>query len=116
MVRFLIDESTGKKLGYLLIDAEHNVAFVSDWKPGAPDSEVIKKAYEDNRVIITDDKDFGELVFRLKMKSKGIILIRTSTTNPRFRFNLLNKLLKAVDVRNKFIVMRDEAVKIAKKW
>jgi predicted nuclease of predicted toxin-antitoxin system len=116
MVRFLIDESTGKKLGYLLIDARHDVVFVSDWKPGATDSEVIKKAYEDNRIIITDDKDFGELIFRLKMKSNGVILIRTYATDPDFRFKLLSKLLKAIDVRNKFIVIRNEAVKIAKKW
>ncbi|MDE2217308.1 MAG: DUF5615 family PIN-like protein [Planctomycetota bacterium] len=116
MTKFLIDESTGKKLGYLLTSSKHDVVFVSDWKSGAPDSEVIKKAYEDNRVIITDDKDFGELIFRLKMKSKGVILIRTSTTNANFRFNLLIKLFKAVDVRNKFIVVRDEAVKIGKKW
>jgi predicted nuclease of predicted toxin-antitoxin system len=116
MVRFLIDESTGKKLGYMLIDAKHDVTFVSDWKPGAPDYEVIKKAYEDNRVLITDDKDFGELVFRLKMKSKGVILIRTVTTNHEYRFRLISKLLKSVDVRNKFIVIRDEAVKIGKRW
>ena len=67
-------------------------------------------------MLITDDKDFGELVFRLKMKSKGVILIRTVTTNNDYRFKLLSKLLKSVDVRNKFIVIRDEAVKIGKRW
>ena len=67
-------------------------------------------------MLITDDKDFGELVFRLKMKSKGVILIRTVTTNTDYRFKLLSKLLKSVDVRNKFIVIRDEAVKIGKRW
>ncbi len=52
---------------------------------------------------ITDDKDFGELVFRLGKPSNGVILIRTSTTNPKKRFELLKILLNTVDVRDRFI-------------
>jgi predicted nuclease of predicted toxin-antitoxin system len=98
----------------MLANEGYDTLYVADWKPQATDAEVIKKAYEEGRVIITDDKDFGELVFRFGKVSKGIIFIRTSSADPNKRFLLLSKLLKSIDVKNKFIVLREEAVKITK--
>ena len=68
--------------------------FVGDRKPSATDEDVIRKAEEENGILITDDKDFGELVFRLGEPSKGLILLRTSTTDPVRRFQLLERILK----------------------
>jgi predicted nuclease of predicted toxin-antitoxin system len=78
-IKFIIDECTGKRLSILLKKAGYEVIFVGDWKPSASDDEVLKKANEEGRVLITDDKDFGELVFRLNKPTSGVILIRTST-------------------------------------
>ena len=111
-MKFLVDECTGKRLALLLRDAGYDVLFVGDWKPGATDEEVLRKAEEENR--IPDDKDFGELVFRLGKPSNGVILIRTSTTNPKRRFELLKILLKTVDIRDKFVVLKDDVVKVRK--
>ena len=66
-----------------------------------------------DRILITDDKDFGELVFR-SGEPKGVILLRTSTTDPVRRFQLIEKILKSADVREKFVVIRDDAVKLRK--
>lgn len=63
-----------KDLQFLLRNAGYDVIFVGDWKPSATDEEVLKKAEEEDRILITDDKDFGELVFRLGKPSKGVIL------------------------------------------
>ena len=111
-LKFLIDECTGKRLSLLLKNAEYDVVFVGDWKPSASDEEVLQKANEDGRILITDDKDFGELVFRLEKPSSGVILIRTSTTNPYTRFHLLENLLKSADVNEKFVVLKDTVIKI----
>jgi hypothetical protein len=62
--------------------------------------------------LITDDKDFGELIFRLEKPSSGVILIRTSTTNSAIRMHLLGGLLKSTDVYKKFIVLKDKVFKI----
>ena len=62
--------------------------------------------------MITDDKDFGELVFRLEKPSSGVILIRTSTTNSAIRMHLLETLLKSTNVYKKFIVLKDKVFKI----
>ncbi len=45
---------------------------------GIKDSEVLKIAFEKDSLLITEDKDFGELAFRLKFQHKGILLIRLS--------------------------------------
>jgi len=110
--KFLIDECTGKKLSFLLKNAGYDVVFVGDWKPSASDDEVLQKANADGRILITDDRDFGELVFRLEKSSRGVILIRTSTTDPATRFHMIEKLLKSTQVSGKFVVLKDTAFKI----
>lgn len=110
--KFLIDECTGKRLSILLSKAGYDVIFVGDWKPSASDDEVLQKAKEEGRILITDDKDFGEFVFRLNEPTSGVILIRTSTTNPEIRLHLLEILLKSTDVNRKFVVLKDSVFKI----
>ncbi len=43
-------------------------------KPGATDGEVLALAFDERRIILTEGKDFGELVYRLKKPAHGIIL------------------------------------------
>ncbi|PWB54030.1 MAG: hypothetical protein C3F06_05415 [Candidatus Methanoperedenaceae archaeon] len=108
----MVDECTGKRLSNLLNAAGYDVIFVGDWKPSASDEEVLDKANKEGRVLITDDKDFGELVFRLEKPSSGVILIRASTTNSAIRMHLLEILLKSTEVNKKFIVLKDKVFKI----
>jgi len=44
---------------------------------GASDKEVLKFAEENKMILVTEDKDFGKLVFLCKMPSSGIIIFRT---------------------------------------
>ena len=112
LLRFLVDECTGRRLAVLLLRAGYDVIFVGDWKPSSSDEEVLKKAESESRILITDDRDFGRLIFRLKKPSTGVILIRTSTTDPNKRLDLLLKVLKRTDPNGKFIVIKDGAIKI----
>ncbi len=73
---------------------------------------MMKSLKSGGRILITYDKDFGELVFRLRRPSRGVILLRTSTTDPARRFQLLEKILKLIDVEGKFVVVRDECREI----
>ena len=55
----------------------HDVLWARTDPPGSPDSEVVKRAASEHRVLITFDKDFGELAFRRGLSSPaGIILFR----------------------------------------
>lgn len=112
-MRFIVDESTGKRLATLLKNEDYDVLFVGDIMPSATDEEIIKRAEEDDRILITDDKDFGELVFRLGRSTKGIILLRIVTV-PEKRIKALIKLLKTYDVQNRFTVLEEGVVRSRK--
>ena len=110
-MKFLVDESTGKRLAELL-SKKYDTKFSGDVLRGATDEEVLEFAERDERILITDDKDFGRLVFMLRRPSTGVILLRTATTNAEERFRILLKVFKTIDVRGKFIVVREDRVRI----
>lgn len=95
-----------------MLRAKYDSVFVGDWKRGADDAEVIMKAIADNRVIVTEDKDFGKLVFKLHLKLPGVVLFRTKTTNPYVRLSLLERVLAEVDPYGKFIMIAEESIRI----
>jgi predicted nuclease of predicted toxin-antitoxin system len=58
----------------------HDVSWVRQDAPGSQDTTILERAQHEQRVILTFDKDFGELAFRFGFAStSGIILFRIST-------------------------------------
>lgn len=112
-MRFLVDESTGKRLANLLAKT-HDVVFVGDEFAGATDEEILEMAQKQKRILITDDKDFGELVFRLERPSFGVILFRTSSSVPEARLELLKKVFARAKLRGKFVVVTETEIRIRK--
>jgi len=62
-VRFLADESCDFAVVRALRAEGHDVAAVVETARGALDVEVIRRAQEEQRVLLTEDKDFGQLVY-----------------------------------------------------
>jgi len=112
-MKFLVDECTGKRLA-ILLSQKYDTLFVGDVLKGATDEEVLNFAEKEDRILITDDKDFGRLVSNLRRPSTGVILLRTSTTNPQERIQLLLKTIQRLDTRGKFVVITDDRIKIRK--
>ena len=65
------------------------VVSISEDSSGIKDTEVLKIASEANCLLITEDKDFGELTYRLKLLHSGILLIRLSDMNRKVRIELV---------------------------
>ena len=61
-MRFLVDECTGPKVAEWLRTQNHEVFSVFDEARGMKDDEIIRKAFDENWLLITNDKDFGEKV------------------------------------------------------
>ncbi len=79
------------------------------------DDRILALAENEKRILITDDKDFGELVFKRKQKSFGIILFRAQTSNPFIKFELLMALLKRkIPMKNQFVVLSENSIRIRK--
>ena len=75
-MRFLADESCDFSVVRALRAAGYEVSAVRDHAPGAPDETVIAMAAQENRVLLTEDKDFGQLVYAGSGRTQGVIVIR----------------------------------------
>lgn len=75
-MRFLADESCDFGIVRALRAAGHDVAAVVEACPGAADEQVIELALRDSRVLLTEDKDFGQLVYSAARRVSGVILVR----------------------------------------
>ena len=56
-----------------LVTAGHDVVWAGDWEADPGDDAILDLAYRDGRILITLDKDFGELVFLRRLQHRGII-------------------------------------------
>src|SRR5205809_1940685 len=74
-MRFLADENVSRLVVERLRAAGFDVASVRETRPGASDKDVLDEADSGDRVLITEDRDFGELVVRQRLKVRGIILL-----------------------------------------
>lgn len=75
-MNFLADECCDTGIVASLRADGHDVAYVLERQAGASDEEVLQNAFVEGRILLTEDKDFGELIYRLKKPACGIILIR----------------------------------------
>ena len=76
MKRFIADESVDFRIVKSLRGEGYEVKAIVEINPGITDDEVLQIANELESILLTEDKDFGELTFRFKKPNKGIILIR----------------------------------------
>ena len=76
-MRFLADENFPGNIVQALQQQGHDVLWIRIEAPGISDPDVLNIAQEENRILITYDKDFGELAFRQNLSATcGIILFR----------------------------------------
>ena len=93
-ITFLADESCDFLIVRKLRSAEYDVLSVAESFPAAPDQQVLEHAIKEARILITEDKDFGEWVFAHGEKIAGVILIRFPG-NARKRLG--EEIIKLVD-------------------
>ncbi len=75
-MNLLADESVDRQTAERLRQEGHEVIYVSEIEPGIPDEFVLNRANERNALLLTADKDFGELVFRQGLVNSGVVLLR----------------------------------------
>lgn len=89
-MRWLVDECVDAELAAVLRQTGHDVTYMAEAAPRATDVEVLSRAEREHRLLLTEDKDFGDLVFRQARPVRGIVLIRIDPSR---------RLLKAVRLR-----------------
>lgn len=114
-MRFLIDECTGSKVAEWLRLQDHEVFFVYDEARGMTDDDLLTKASTENWILITNDKDFGELVFRERREHHGVIFLRLEDERAANKIEVLRQLLKnyAEKIPEQFVTVTETKVRFA---
>ena len=93
-MKFLADECCDSALVTALRSDGYDVTYVIEGLRGDPDDDILQRAYAEDRILITEDKDFGELVYRLRKPAKGVILLRFDVSERTLKIPRLHQLLK----------------------
>jgi predicted nuclease of predicted toxin-antitoxin system len=114
-VRFLLDEGLPNRLADFLEGEGHDIATCGRDLPfSLLDSEILASAYNTQRILLANDKDFGDLVFRDRQPHRGVILFRLgrvpSSTRVAYLEQVLNEFAEQLD---QFIVVSPRGIRIA---
>ncbi|MEC4816761.1 MAG: DUF5615 family PIN-like protein [Scytonema sp. PMC 1069.18] len=114
-MRFLVDECTGSIVARWLRDQGYEVFSVYDEARGISDDVVLQKAFVENWTLITNDKDFGEKIFREGNPHRGVIFLRLENERATNKIEKLQLLLEnyADILPEQFVVVTENKVRFA---
>jgi len=115
-MRFLVDESTGPKVADWLTAQGHEVFSVYQSARGLDDDSIVRKAFAENWILITNDKDFGDEVYRHHKPHRGIILLRLADERASMKIEVLQNLLQLYSAKlaDQFVVVTEKGVRFAR--
>jgi predicted nuclease of predicted toxin-antitoxin system len=116
MNSIIADESVDYLIVKTLRQVGYSVLAIVEISPSISDADVLKMAVENNALLITEDKDFGELVYRLGMKHCGILLIRLIEYSSQEKTNVTVSAIKKHydELMNVFAVLNENKLRIRK--
>lgn len=115
-MRFLVDESTGPAVAAWLRAEGHDVFSVYEEARGMADATVIHKAFTEHWILLTNDKDFGEKVYRERHGHRGVILFRLADERAANKIETLRRLLAEYEeqLADRFVVVTETRVRFAR--
>ena len=113
-MRLLADENIGLEVVMSLRKDGHDVKSAIEKLAGATDRKILTTSRKENRIIITSDTDFGELVYNQQLPHVGIILLRLTDQRNRNKILVLKNVFKThgIEMKYKFIVITEAKIRI----
>lgn len=92
---------------------KHEVFSVYDLARGLSDNEILEKANRENWILITNDNDFGEIIFRDRHSHRGVIFLRLSDKKSPSKIKAIERLLNLYSdhLIDHFVVVNDSQVR-----
>ena len=92
----------------------HRVQYVAEMEPGLSDDAVLELANRDGSLLLTADKDFGELVFRQRRLMPGVVLIRLAGLSPTDKARIVAPVfaLRGAELPQAFTVITPKMVRV----
>jgi predicted nuclease of predicted toxin-antitoxin system len=114
LIRFLANENIPLASVFRLREAGHDVLAASEAFPGAGDLEVLTCARQEDRIVLTFDRDYGELIYRRGLPSPiGVLFLRFIPESPTQVAEVLKDLLKVVglSLENRYTIVGPDRIR-----
>lgn len=113
-MNFLADEGVDRQIVERLREAGHHVWYIAEMSPGISDDVVLDLANREDALLLTADKDFGELVYLQRRVTTGIVLMRLAGLSPESK---ADKIVAAIrdhgpELLQAFTVVTTGAIRI----
>jgi len=92
----------------------HKVHYVAEMERGIQNEDVLSRATREKAILLTTDKDFGDLVFRQGLASQGVILLRVEGLSSPAKARLVAAALakRGADFQQNFTVISPKAIRV----
>ncbi len=116
-MNLLADECVATEVVARLRADGHSVEAAGETDPGAADDDVLTRAVAAGQVLVTADKDFGELVYRLRRVHAGVVLLRLAGMSSADRAALVSEVFRerAADLPGNFTVIEPATVRVRRR-
>jgi predicted nuclease of predicted toxin-antitoxin system len=113
-MRFLADENIDRQSVAALRQAGHEVVYIAELDPGITDDQVLDLANREELLLLTADKDFGELVYRLHRQAHGIVLVRLAGAAAEEKAEIVGAVVRkhGQELVNAFSVITLDGIRI----
>lgn len=91
-MKILVDVGVGKAVEHWLKSQDPDVISVRDLDPSMTDDAILAMAAAENRLVITMDKDFGELIVRSSRSHAGVLLLRLDDANSHEKLEVVRRI------------------------
>jgi predicted nuclease of predicted toxin-antitoxin system len=115
-LKFLFDVGVGRIVEEWFSQAGFDVKAVRSLDPKLADVDILKLAALENRLVVTMDKDFGELVYRSGMTHAGVLLLRMEGADGQNKLQVMREIVQnhGEEIRGYFAVYQQDKLRIRK--
>lgn len=113
MTKLLADENIPSETVKLLKSQGVDIISVTEFGYGLSDRKILELGKTKERIIVTFDKDFGQILFKEKFKTKGVILLRFIPKSPQQISKRIQQVLSTkVRIENCFVVVKKDRIRV----
>ncbi len=116
-MRLLADENFDPAIIQALRDAGHEVRAIRETNAAAPDEVVIEIALNERRVLLTEGKDFGQLVYSRAQRCAGVVLVRRfASPSPQAKASAVVEVVAQLgeELAEKFVVVEPGRIRVGR--
>ncbi|MGL4465201.1 MAG: DUF5615 family PIN-like protein [Planctomycetia bacterium] len=113
-MNLVADENIDRGIVERLRRDGHTVVWIAEASPSASDEDVLRRAADGGAMLVTEDKDFGELVYRRGLSHAGVLLIRLEGLDNAAKAETVSQAVRevAAELPGAFAVVAADSVRL----